>query len=270
MKIVFSQWMNWQKELASLSDKSKQCIVKGSGHLIHIDKPQIVINAIKRIILYDLKNRLPEKEKTVEIPESAMKQFCGKYLYDVNDILTIKEENGHILADIPDLMQTEMVPVSTKEIISMDMDIAATKIILTEKGIILKNQFSDDERNIIKIPDDYLTPNECLISGKTDEAIQKYKEIKKSDSDNAAVSESKLNNLGYNLMKMGKIEEALKIFKLNVDFYPQSANVYDSYAEVLLKTGKKEEAIKNYQKSLELNPNNTNAIKQLQKIKENN
>jgi len=50
MAIVFPQWMNWQKDLAALSDRSRQSTVKGSGHLIHRDKPQVVIDAIKEML----------------------------------------------------------------------------------------------------------------------------------------------------------------------------------------------------------------------------
>lgn len=50
MQIAFSQWMNWQKDLVALSDKSQQYIIEGSGHLIHSDKPQAVIDAIKKMI----------------------------------------------------------------------------------------------------------------------------------------------------------------------------------------------------------------------------
>ena len=57
MSIAISQWMNWQQDLVALSDKSEQSIIKGSGHLIHYDKPEAVINAIKKMIDYDLKGR---------------------------------------------------------------------------------------------------------------------------------------------------------------------------------------------------------------------
>ena len=55
MSIAISQWMNWQQDLVALSDKSSQYIIKGSGHLIHRDNPQAVINAIKKMIDDDLK-----------------------------------------------------------------------------------------------------------------------------------------------------------------------------------------------------------------------
>jgi tetratricopeptide (TPR) repeat protein len=73
------------------------------------------------------------------------------------------------------------------------------------------------------------------------------------------LSESGINVFGYSLMEQGKNEEALKIFKINTELFPEGYNTWDSYGECLLKLGQKEGAIEAYKKSLELNPDNTNA-----------
>jgi hypothetical protein len=57
--------------------------------------------------------------------------------------------------------------------------------------------------------------------------------------------------------------DAVEIFKLNVELFPQSGNVYDSLAEAHMKAGQKELAIRNYAKALELDPTNRNAVDQL-------
>jgi pimeloyl-ACP methyl ester carboxylesterase len=44
-----AQWMMLQKELANLSTTSNHLLIKEAGHAVHIDKPQIVINAIKEM-----------------------------------------------------------------------------------------------------------------------------------------------------------------------------------------------------------------------------
>lgn len=73
------------------------------------------------------------------------------------------------------------------------------------------------------------------------------------------LSELSLNYYGYDLMGQDKKDSALAVFKLNVEFYPKSANAYDSLGECLLNIGKEKEGIDAYKKSLELNPENTNA-----------
>ncbi|MBO9611079.1 MAG: tetratricopeptide repeat protein [Dyadobacter sp.] len=71
------------------------------------------------------------------------------------------------------------------------------------------------------------------------------------------VSETAINSFGYKLM--ANPSEAVKIFKLNTELYPNGFNTFDSYGECLMKLDRKKEAIAAYQKSLALNPQNTNA-----------
>lgn len=153
MDIAFSQWLNWQQDLVALSDKGKQYIIEGSGHLIHVDRPQAVINAIKKMIEYDLKNRPSSSYKIADISPEKQRQFVGKYAYDADNFLTIKEENGHLIADIPFLIQTEMCPISEREIITKDMEVAATIIRLTESGIVVRNKYSAEEIKAIRVLD---------------------------------------------------------------------------------------------------------------------
>ena len=64
--------------------------------------------------------------------------------------------------------------------------------------------------------------------------------------------EAMMNLFGYQLVGLGKLEEALAVFKLNVKNYPESANVYDSLAEYYEKNGKLDLAKPNYAKAVEL------------------
>lgn len=67
--------------------------------------------------------------------------------------------------------------------------------------------------------------------------------------------ESDINSKGYNLMQGGQMEAAYFVFQLNTELFPNSANVWDSFAEVNWKSGKKDEAIQFYKKAIELDPN---------------
>jgi CubicO group peptidase (beta-lactamase class C family) len=73
------------------------------------------------------------------------------------------------------------------------------------------------------------------------------------------IEEGKMNDIGYQLLRSKKVKEAKEVFKLNVEAYPQSANVYDSYGEALLANGEFKLAADNYLKSYELNPKNEGA-----------
>jgi predicted alpha/beta superfamily hydrolase len=80
--------------------------------------------------------------------------------------------------------------------------------------------------------------------------------------------ESLINNYGYQfLLTERNIDKALEFFKKNVENYPQSANVYDSYAEALLAKGDKKNAIVNYEKAFQMDPTNTPARDIVNKLK---
>ncbi len=96
-------------------------------------------------------------------------------------------------------------------------------------------------------------------------ALQSYRTLKQADD--YYTSESQLNALGYRLLGVKKVREAIGIFKLNAETYPQSANVYDSLGEAYMANGDKELAIRNYQRAVELNPQNTNALETLKKLR---
>ncbi|MBL7128273.1 MAG: FKBP-type peptidyl-prolyl cis-trans isomerase [Ignavibacteria bacterium] len=109
-----------------------------------------------------------------------------------------------------------------------------------------------------------------ILEGKFDEVVTKYKELKETKPEEYNFKENQLNVLGYDLLIMEKVKEAIEIFKLNVESYPESFNVYDSLGEAYMINGDNELAIENYEKSLEINPNNENGLKMLEKLKENN
>ena len=79
-------------------------------------------------------------------------------------------------------------------------------------------------------------------------------------------SESEINGLGYSLIGKGALAEAEKVFKENMVRFPNSYNVYDSYAEAQKELGNNQKAIVNYKKSLQLFPGNTNAVDMLSKL----
>ena len=78
-------------------------------------------------------------------------------------------------------------------------------------------------------------------------------------------SENDLNSFAYELMNLGQTNEALLVFILNTELYPNSFNTFDSLGECYLNLGKTKKGLKAYKKSLELNPANRNARLELEK-----
>ncbi len=99
-----------------------------------------------------------------------------------------------------------------------------------------------------------------------DSAIRQFRARAEKEPGLAAPPESSINNLGYELLRMKRVEDAVSIFYWNTELYPKSWNVYDSLAEACLAQGDKGRAIRYYRKSLELNPNNTGGRDKLKEL----
>jgi hypothetical protein len=97
-------------------------------------------------------------------------------------------------------------------------------------------------------------------------ALHTYRQLHKDGSGSNNLNEQQINTLGYWLIAKTKLNEAIEVFEMNVEYFPASANAYDSLGEAYMIRGDKAAAIRNYQKSLQLNPGNGNAVEMLKKL----
>jgi tetratricopeptide (TPR) repeat protein len=75
-----------------------------------------------------------------------------------------------------------------------------------------------------------------------------------------------LRDLGFSLLQKKRMEEALEIFKLAVEMYPDSWETYDDLGEVYRLLGDKGNAIECYKKVLAMEPKNPNAHNMLKTL----
>ena len=100
------------------------------------------------------------------------------------------------------------------------------------------------------------------------ERVKLYRKLKK---ENPAVynfeNEDEMTMYGYRLLWNSQLNDALEIFKLIVEEFPNSSNPYDSLGEAYLAVGDSIQSLKNYEISLKLNSDNFNAEDQINRIK---
>ncbi len=103
-----------------------------------------------------------------------------------------------------------------------------------------------------------------------DAVLEHYADLKLRYENRGAYDfgERTLNDLGFDLLGKGDAAAAIKIFKLNTDEFPKSANAWDSLAEAHMKAGDTMLATQFYEKVLEMDPKSENAKEMLKKIKE--
>lgn len=97
-------------------------------------------------------------------------------------------------------------------------------------------------------------------------AVAQYRDLKANTPAAYDFRETELNTVGYRLLAMKNVGEAIEIFKLNVEMYPDSSNPYDSLGEAYLVFGDTAQAIRHYKRSVELDPENTHGLAVLKKL----
>lgn len=106
-----------------------------------------------------------------------------------------------------------------------------------------------------------------MDSLKIDDFITLYSTLKKTKSDEVDFeNEDNLNSMGYGLLNQKRIDDAIKIFQLNIQLFPTSANVYDSMGDAYYNKGDFAAALINFKKSLTLDPKNDNAKQMIEEI----
>lgn len=108
-------------------------------------------------------------------------------------------------------------------------------------------------------------PDTGAITGGLKSVEEHYRKLSERLNYPVPVPEALMNQVGYVLMGQGNMADAVAAFKLNVERYPGSANVYDSLAEAYERDGKLDLARSNYEKAHQLgvktNDPNTNLFK---------
>jgi len=108
---------------------------------------------------------------------------------------------------------------------------------------------------------------EALVEDGVEAAVAIYETERIERPKSWEFAENELNGFGYQLLQRGMVNEAIAIFELNVEAYPEAFNTYDSLAEAYMTAGNDELAVANYQRSLDLNPDNANATAMLARLR---
>ncbi|MFC4686131.1 serine hydrolase [Epilithonimonas pallida] len=98
-------------------------------------------------------------------------------------------------------------------------------------------------------------------------AIETYYLLKKnSKNEYSFENPGELNKLGYELLRLGKNNESITIFKLATNEFPKDANIFDSLGEAYFTNKQYDLALESYKKAIGLGGTNGNAEKMIEKI----
>ncbi|HUE83728.1 MAG TPA: serine hydrolase [Pyrinomonadaceae bacterium] len=253
----------FRAELVVSRDKGYGAVV-----MVNSDNGQIIREIIRGLAReYNWEEFLPAPFEVVSVDPTKLDDYVGRFQVNPDRVLTVTKENETLYAEPTEGSRFEMPAISETNFIRRDQNVEYTFIReASGKVDAIRIRFPGGVTTAHRIPSDKLVPFEILMAGKVSEALDRYRAIKKERPDNVAVSEGRLNALGYGLMRQKKLPEAIGIFKLNVEFYPHSWNVHDSLGEAYMTNNEIEPAIASYKRSLELNPRNKGGDQMLRKL----
>ena len=91
-----------------------------------------------------------------------------------------------------------------------------------------------------------------MAKDKIKEGIAAYKLASENSTPESKVynglTENNINAFGYHLLGEKRNDDAIEVFKYNVEKYPKSSNVYDSLGEAYLGMKNNQLALVNYKK----------------------
>lgn len=243
---------------------------KGYGAVVMVnsDNGQIMEEVVRSIAkAYNWDEYLPPVTELVSLEASKLDEYAGRFLINPDRILTVTIEEGKLSVSPTASNKFELLPIGESTFVRRDQD-TRYAFVKGAAGVSELRLVFESGGGVTapKVSAEMLIPFEEVSAGNIEKAMEGYRRIKKETPNNAAVTEARLNSLGYVFLREKKLPEAIAYFKLNVEFYPKSSNVYDSLGEAYMAQGEKELAIANYKKSLELNTNNKNAVEMLKKL----
>ena len=102
--------------------------------------------------------------------------------------------------------------------------------------------------------------------GKSWRILRQHTVVKTSYQLSEVNIESGINTQGFKFLELKKFDEAIKVFTLNTQLFPNSWNTWDSLAEAYMQKGETHIATGFFKKSIEMNPDNSYAKEMVEKM----
>ena len=254
----------FSSELIAHKDKGYGVVV-----LTNSNHPAFISELIRSVALsYGWDNYVPVYKK-LPLNMETLGTLSGKYKVNNDEYLEIYLEDHKLYKKNLRSEPEELFQIAENTFSSSANERVIKIEAAPEQGSVL-HILDPHNRDIIssypRMQQEDKLPVQFLEAANFEEALRAYRALFSADPKDPSIAENRLNNTGYYYMRSKKFKMAQDIFKINTLLYPESFNVYDSYAEACMQLGESELAIENYRKSLHFNPQNTNAIQMLEEL----
>jgi CubicO group peptidase (beta-lactamase class C family) len=259
----------FSSELTAHRDKGYGVVV-----LTNANQPDFISELIRSVALtYDWDDYVPTHKK-MKIEPSVIAEISGRYqifddlpceIFEKDKLLFLQNTLAEESVELVKISDSTYVTRGSNRTIQFKPNLGNTTINMLRRD-------ANDETLVstfAKMDNDEKIPVDFLLESNFEGAMNAYSALMKQNLNDPAINEDNLDRLGYNFLNRNKTKLAQDVFKVNMTLYPESFNVYDSYAEACMEMGEIELAILNYNKSLSMNPQNNNAKEMLKELKKN-
>jgi len=126
--------------------------------------------------------------------------------------------------------------------------------------------FEEELRRLESSP--AFTVERAMLESGLEAGLAEFRTLRSGELGEDAFREGEFNDVGYRFLGKGMAEEAIAVFRMNVELFPASANAYDSLGEAYTADGDTALAIASYSRSLEIEPDNASARETLRRLGE--
>ena len=255
----------FSSELIAHKDKGYGVVV-----LTNTNHPAFISELIRSVALtYQWDDYVPSYKK-MKIEPALVAEISGRYQMNGNRIIEVYQNGDQLLGKEIGADPVELIKISDSSYVRREREGFIQFKVNPEDKTMNMLSLNPEDRSIVstfpRMDKAAKMPIEMLVEGRIEEALAAYQALQKEDPKDPTVDEDQLNVLGYRYLSQDKTKIAQAVFKVNLMLYPESSNVYDSYAEACMELGEKALAIENYTKSLSLNPKNNNAREMIKKL----
>jgi len=193
---------------------------------------------------YGWEGMIRESVQAIDVPAAELEAVAGRYEWTGPNVATITAGDDGLTARVTlEEVESRVFPIG-EDLYLHEESGGSFRVVRDNSGAISGMELVDRPGEVLpRLDDSALLPTELLDAGRTDEAVAAL--------DEADEPEAVVNQLGYNLLAVGRAEQAVAIFEWNAERNPTHANPWDSLADGYLAVGDTASAIETYRTVLE-------------------
>ncbi len=232
-------------------------------------QPQFVAEVIRSVARAYAWDKFIPTYTALETDAAILERVSGRYHTATDGFATVSHSGDRLYLQYNAWDREEIFRISDSTYTGRNDDRPIQFTVGKDGAVGMMAQLAPDgtvDQSATRMGADEHVPFELVLAGKPEEAVAAYRALRTASPEEEAVKEQVINDRGYRLLNAGKVVAARDLFYVNIALYPESSNVYDSYAEACLKNGEEELALVNYRKSFAMDPKNTNAERVIKEL----